>query len=106
MALLEDMVLGWGSGALVGVGAVVMAPVVLPRIGALLRPVAKGLIKGYFAVTDTLRGSVTEDKPAFVTRPVQPRPARHPRAQIQRRGQAKRTRTRAKRQTTTHARAA
>ena len=54
MALFEDVFVGWGSGALVGVGAVVAAPIVLPRVGALLRPVAKGLIKGYFAVTDAV----------------------------------------------------
>jgi hypothetical protein len=106
MALLEDMVLGWGSGALISVGAVVAAPLVLPRIGALLRPVVKGLMKGYFAVTDTLGGSVTEGEQAPVARPAQARATRYSRAQPQRRGQAKRTRTHAKRQTTAHARAA
>jgi len=42
MALWDDMVLGWGSGALVGVGAVVVAPVVLPRVGALLARSRRG----------------------------------------------------------------
>jgi len=105
MALWEDMVLGWGSGALVGVGAMVAAPIVLPRVGALLRPVAKGLIKGYFTVADTLGASGTEGKPALLARPAQALPVRHPRAQTYRRGQTKRTRTHAKRQTIAHTRA-
>lgn len=46
MALLEDMVKGnVGTGLAVGIGAAVLAPVVLPALGGLLRPVAKGVIK-------------------------------------------------------------
>lgn len=52
MALLEEVSLGWGSGV-VGVGVVALAaPAVLPAVGTALRPVAKAVIKGYFALTD------------------------------------------------------
>jgi hypothetical protein len=52
MALLEEISLGWNSG-IVGFGVVALAtPAILPAIGTALRPVAKAIIKGYFAVTD------------------------------------------------------
>lgn len=53
MALLEDMVKGnVGTGLAVGIGAAVLAPVVLPALGGLLRPVAKGVIKAGLIVYD------------------------------------------------------
>jgi|SRR5262245_37401470 len=106
MALFEDVFVGWGSGALVGVGAVVAAPIVLPRVGALLRPVAKGLIKGYFAVTDAVRGGVAETKQAVVSRAAQAQATRHPRSQANRQAQTKHTRKHARRQVRARARAA
>ena len=42
MALIK----GWGTGMLIGVGAALAAPVILPAAGAVVRPVAKGLIWG------------------------------------------------------------
>jgi hypothetical protein len=46
MALLEDMVKAEGAGPLVlGVGALMLAPTLLPALGRVLRPVAKGVIK-------------------------------------------------------------
>lgn len=49
MALLEDMFKGGGgamTGIAVGVGALMLAPTVLPAIGQVLRPAAKAVIKG------------------------------------------------------------
>lgn len=47
MALLEDMFKGTtAAGLAVGIGAVVMAPTLLPTIGRVLRPAAKAVIKG------------------------------------------------------------
>jgi hypothetical protein len=106
MALVEDMVLGWGSGALLGVGAVVVAPAVLPKVGALLRPVAKGFIKGYFALTEVLGGGGTGTEPAAAPRATQVQPTRHPRAQSTRRAQTKKTRSHPKRQAPGRARTA
>lgn len=34
-----------GTGVAVGLGALVLAPVVIPMVGALIKPVAKGVIK-------------------------------------------------------------
>jgi hypothetical protein len=36
---------GAGTGVLVGLGAVILAPVILPVVGSVVKPVAKGAIK-------------------------------------------------------------
>ena len=49
MALLEDMFKGGAmtvTGLAVGVGALLLAPSVLPAVGQVLRPAAKAVIKG------------------------------------------------------------
>ena len=58
MAWLEDMFGGLGSNVLLGVGLTLAAPVVLPTAGVLIRPVAKGLINGYFALTELVQNGV------------------------------------------------
>jgi hypothetical protein len=55
MALLEDTLGGWGSTVLIGLGIALAAPILLPAAGAIVRPVAKGLIKGSLFVADSLR---------------------------------------------------
>ncbi len=46
MALLEDIAKAEGAGPLVlGVGAIMLAPTLLPALGRVLRPVAKSVIK-------------------------------------------------------------
>jgi hypothetical protein len=52
MALFDDALKSWGVPALLGVGVVIAIPVVLPLVGAALRPVAKAAIKGYLAFSD------------------------------------------------------
>ena len=106
MALFEDVIVGWGSGTLVGIGAVVAAPVLLPGVGAMLRPVAKGLIKSYFAITDAFGGGVTETKQAMVDHVAQVQTTRHSRSQAHRKAQTKHTRRHAKRPAPIRARAA
>jgi hypothetical protein len=44
MAVLKDLGDGWGITALVGLGVIVAAPVLLPVLGAVVRPVAKGFM--------------------------------------------------------------
>jgi uncharacterized protein DUF5132 len=45
-----------GKGWLgVGIGAVILAPVLIPALGRGLRPVAKGAIKGYLTVAEKAR---------------------------------------------------
>jgi hypothetical protein len=47
MALIEDMFKGNAiTGLAIGLGAVLLAPAVLPALGRVLRPAAKAAIKG------------------------------------------------------------
>jgi hypothetical protein len=47
MALVEDLFKGSAvTGVAVGVGALLLAPTVLPAIGRVIRPAAKAVIKG------------------------------------------------------------
>ncbi len=51
MALLEDMMKGsTATGVAVGLGALLLAPTLLPAIGRVLRPAAKAVIKGGIVV--------------------------------------------------------
>lgn len=60
MALLDDVLSGWSSTVLIGVGVALAAPILLPAAGAIVRPVAKGLIKGGLFVADSLKELVSE----------------------------------------------
>lgn len=61
MALLEDMAKMEGAGPLVlGVGALMLAPALLPAIGRVLRPVVKGVIKTGITIYDETYASVRE----------------------------------------------
>lgn len=60
MALLDDAFSGSGGAVLIGIGAALVAPVLLPVAGAILRPVAKGVIKGGFYLADTLQEVIAE----------------------------------------------
>jgi hypothetical protein len=62
MALLDDVFSGWG-GILVGVGAAIVGPSVLPALGTAVRPIAKGVVRGTLFVSDqvmALAGQVAE----------------------------------------------
>ena len=52
MALFEDAFKG--SNLWVGIGLAVAAPIILPAVGAVARPLVKTAIKGYLAAMDTL----------------------------------------------------
>jgi hypothetical protein len=60
MAVLEDLFEGWGTSTLVGLGVLVAAPVLLPTVEAVLRPVVKTLMKGSYWVVDSVLGIVAE----------------------------------------------
>jgi len=82
MALLEDMFKGSvGTGLAVGIGAAVLAPVVIPAIGGLLRPVAKNVIKAGLIAYDKGReaaaslGEMTGDLAAEARSEMQAREA-------------------------------
>jgi hypothetical protein len=59
MALLDDVFSGWG-GIVVGLGAAVVAPAVLPALGTVVRPVAKGLVRGTLFVSDQAMALVSQ----------------------------------------------
>jgi hypothetical protein len=44
----------------VGIGAVLLAPVLIPALSRGLRPAAKGAMKGYLALADRTRGMLAE----------------------------------------------
>jgi Protein of unknown function (DUF5132) len=47
MALIEDMFKGnLAAGLAIGLGAIIFGPTVIQRVGSILRPAAKTLIKG------------------------------------------------------------
>ena len=60
MAFYDDIVGYVWPNALVVVGVAVLAPVVLPLVGSVVRPVFKGLVKGGLMVKDTVVGFVAE----------------------------------------------
>lgn len=59
---LLDATKGWGGGMLIGVGAAIAAPVILPAAAAVVRPLAKGLIWGYLAAAEKLKEAVAETR--------------------------------------------
>lgn len=50
------------TGLAMGVGIVLLAPAVLPMIGAVLKPVAKAAIKGGIMAYETAKVSLAEAK--------------------------------------------
>ena len=56
------MIKGWGGGLLIGVGAALAAPVILPAAGAVVRPVAKGLIWGVLVAGDKVKELFAETR--------------------------------------------
>jgi len=60
MAWYDNVVKFSWPNVLVAVGVVVLAPVLLPVVGAVLRPVVKGAIKTGLTVKDMAAGFVAE----------------------------------------------
>jgi Protein of unknown function (DUF5132) len=60
MALFEEIFEGWGGIGLAGFGIVLTAPLLLPVVGSVLRPMAKGLIWGALTVTAGTREWLAE----------------------------------------------
>jgi hypothetical protein len=60
MALFEDLTLGSvASGALIGLGLVVAAPLLLPVVGAVVRPLVRLAVQGGIAAYDAATTLVT-----------------------------------------------
>jgi Protein of unknown function (DUF5132) len=60
MALFEDLSESFWPNALVGIGVVLLAPVIIPAVAGGLRPVVKTLVKGGIMVTDKVNALVAE----------------------------------------------
>ena len=60
MALFDELLAGWGPTVLIGAGVALAAPILLPTVGAVVRPVAKGFIKGCLYLVDTVKEVVAE----------------------------------------------
>lgn len=60
MALLDDVLKVGAPAILVGVGAVLVAPLVLPAVGSVARPLAKGAVKGYLTLADSAKEMFAE----------------------------------------------
>lgn len=58
--IFEEGISSLGSTMLLGVGAVLAAPVVVPAVMGGIRPLVKTAVKGYVYVSDTLRESMAE----------------------------------------------
>lgn len=60
MKLFDDGLKGTVPSILVVLGVVLAAPIVLPAVAAVSRPLAKTLIKGYLALADTVKEYAAE----------------------------------------------
>ena len=60
MALMDDGLKGAVPSILVVLGVALAAPIVLPAVAAVSRPLAKTLIKGYLVLADTIKEFAAE----------------------------------------------
>jgi hypothetical protein len=60
MGLMDGGIKGAVPGVLVGLGVALAAPLVLPAVGAVSRPLAKTLIRGYLMLTDAVKEFAAE----------------------------------------------
>jgi hypothetical protein len=60
MALMDDGLKGSVPSILVVLGVAMAAPIVLPAVASVSRPLAKTLIKGYLVLADTIKEFAAE----------------------------------------------
>jgi len=60
--MFKDLLKRPVSGVLVGVGVVLLAPLVLPAVARAARPLAKAALHGYFALMDGLKDLTADDE--------------------------------------------
>ncbi len=54
--------MNWANGLLIGIGVALVAPVVLPALGGMLRTMAKSAIKGGLILSEKGKAMVAEAK--------------------------------------------
>ncbi len=57
---IKDVLKGDVSGLAIGVGFALLAPVVLPVLGSVARPILKTAVKGFLVLSDSARSLVAE----------------------------------------------
>lgn len=60
MSWWRGLVTGYGPSVAIGVGVALMAPVLFTVVGSVVRPVAKGVIKGGLMLADTTKEFAAE----------------------------------------------
>jgi hypothetical protein len=66
MGLIEDMVKGnLGAGLAIGLGTVILGPVIIPLVSRAAKPAVKAAIKGGLLLYDAGRGQVSGAKEVF-----------------------------------------
>lgn len=62
--IFEDVIETVAPNTLVAVGVILLAPVLLPVLKSGLRPLAKGIVKGYLAIEDQVKefGATTSEE--------------------------------------------
>ena len=60
--MFKDLLKRPGAGFLVGVGVVILAPVMLPALARAVRPLAKAALHGYFDLVDELKSLAADNE--------------------------------------------
>ncbi len=60
--MFKEMLKGPGAGLLLGIGVVLLAPIVLPAVARAARPLAKAVLHGYFDLVDELKSLAAGDE--------------------------------------------
>jgi hypothetical protein len=61
VALLDNFKIGTvGTGVVIGIGALLLAPAIIPAVGTVVRPIAKAVIKSGLIVFEKTRELIAE----------------------------------------------
>ena len=55
MAFYNDLLKGYGPSLAVGIGVALVAPVILPALASIFRPLVKGAVRGGLTLADSVK---------------------------------------------------
>jgi predicted metal-dependent phosphoesterase TrpH len=55
MAFYNDLLKGYGPSLAVGIGVALVAPVILPAVASIFRPLVKGAVRGGLTLADSIK---------------------------------------------------
>ncbi|MEJ2070237.1 MAG: DUF5132 domain-containing protein [Syntrophobacterales bacterium] len=55
MAFYNNLLKGYGPSLAVGIGVALVAPVILPAVASIFRPLVKGAVRGGLTVADSVK---------------------------------------------------